>query len=110
MSRETVTRLRAPLVTDDRGGQRRDWDNATRLDIHPATIAPRQADTTEQNGRQGIIVGLTLYLPADSDVLTTDRLEVRDVTYDVEGEPGDWRHPLTGRRPGLEVNVRRVDG
>ena len=36
------------------------------------------------------------------------RVRVRDVLYEVEGEPGDWHSPFTGWRPGIEVALVRA--
>jgi hypothetical protein len=52
----------------------------------------------------------TLYLPVGTDVRRTDRVEVRGTVWEVDGEPVEWRSPGTGRRAGLQVNLRAVKG
>src|SRR5690606_23597160 len=74
---ETVTRIRAPLVTDRYGNEVRDWDHATRLDILGCGIAPRTTDEETELGRQGVIVGIAVYAPPGTDIQPSDRMEVR---------------------------------
>lgn len=73
-------------------------------------IAPRSSSEFNQPGRTAVIVGLTVFFPGGTDVLSTDRFRVRGTVYEVDGEPGDWRSPFTGRRPGVEVALKRVTG
>lgn len=107
---ETVTRLRAPLVTDRYGNLVRDWDSATRLDIPGCGVAPRTSDEETEQGRQGVIVGIAVYAPPGTDIVPSDRMEVRGEVYEVVGEVADWRSPFTGWHPGIVVNLRRVEG
>lgn len=86
-----------------------------RVDVDGCAWAPRTAGGASSSeirdrGRQGVIEGLTLYAPAGTDLQPTDQVEVDGVLFDVEGEPGDWRNPFTGRDAGLEVALRRADG
>lgn len=107
---ETVIRIRAPLVTDRYGNQVFDWDNATRSEVSGCGVAPRTSDEETETGRQGVIVGITVYVPAGTDISAHDRMEVRGEVYEVAGEVADWRSPFTGWAPGLVVNLRRVEG
>ncbi|MEU7609548.1 hypothetical protein [Micromonospora sp. NPDC049204] len=105
---ETATVLRAPLTDAPYGNQQRDWGNATSTLLLGWGFAPRTSDEDTATGSEGVIVGLTGFGPPGSDVLPTDRMEVRGVVYEVVGEVGEWRSPLTGWRPGVEVALRRV--
>jgi hypothetical protein len=107
---EQVTVLTAPLVTDEYGtpSAARDWDNAVPTVVENCVIAPRSSSEVDEPGRTAVIVGLTVYLPAGATVTAHDRLLVRDDTYEVDGEPGRWRSPATGRTAGIEVALRRV--
>ena len=107
---ETVTRLRAPLVADRYGNLVPDWDNPDRLDIPDCGVAPRTSDEETEQGRQGVIVGITVYAPPGTDILPSDRMEVRGEVWEVVGEVADWRSPYTGWHPGIVVNLRRVEG
>ena len=105
---ETVTVLPGPPTTDAYG----EPIPSTRTggDITGCAIAPRMSTEPTERGRQGVIVGLTVYAPAGSDILSTDSLMVRGHSYLVEGEPAEWVSPYTGWTPGLEVAIRRAVG
>jgi hypothetical protein len=78
--------------------------------IEACAIAPRYSTEPTERGRQGVIVGLSVYAPAGSDITSTDRLEIDGITYVIDGEPAEWVNPFTGSWPGLEVAVRRATG
>lgn len=106
---ERVTRLRATLEDDRYGGENKNWSDPDELNIDGCAIAPRpQGEVTD--GREGVIIGWTVYAPAGSDIEPTDRLRIRDVDHEVDGDPGEWRSPFTGTRKGLEIRTRRVEG
>lgn len=108
---ETVVRVRrTPGGWDEYGDPIPGTES--RDDIDGVAVTFRRAVTGDVNdrGREGVIVGLTLYLPAGVDVLHTDQFEVRGALYDVDGEPAVWRSPFTGWRPGVEVALRRAEG
>lgn len=65
----------------------------------------------QQQYRDQVFIGYTLYLPAGTDVVTTDRLMVRGELHEVTGFPGDWgRSPFTGSAGPVQVAVDRVKG
>ncbi len=109
---ETVDILTATPVTDRYGNTTYDWTSPTRRSVSRVVVAPRRAADSESRelGRQGVIVGLTLYMPPGTSITAYDRVEVRGEVYEVEGEEGDWRSPHTSWRPGIEVAVRKVTG
>ena len=81
-----------------------------RTDIDGCGVAPRYSTEPTERGRQGVIIGLSVYAPSGSDIVSTDRLEIDGLTYVVDGEPAEWINPFTGSRPGLEVAARRATG
>lgn len=109
MSGETVSVLRGNPATDRYNNTVIDWSSPASVDVAGCAVAPR-ASSEENAGRTAVIVGLSLYAPAGTDILPTDRVVVRGVTYEVDGEPGEWVNPLTGARPGIEVALKRVTG
>lgn len=104
-----VTRLRAELDNTTRG-QRRDWTNPSQLTITGCVLAPRTATEDTTAGRQGVIIGWTLYAPADVDLVATDRIEHDGRLYEIDGHPANWVNPYTYARRGLEVALRAVEG
>lgn len=105
---ETVTVLPGPPTTDQYG----DPIPSERIggDIANCGVAPRYSTEPTERGRQGVIVGLTVYAPTGSDILSTDSLRVRELDYVVDGEPAAWVNPFTGWAPGIEVAIRRAVG
>lgn len=80
------------------------------LEIDGCMVAPRQATEPTERGRAGVIVGLTLYAPLDTDLVHTDRIEIDGVLYEIDGEPGTWRNPWKPSHGGVEVALRRAVG
>ncbi|WP_239502177.1 hypothetical protein [Streptomyces qinglanensis] len=78
-------------------------------------VAPRaetpQVGGAEQQGRDTVIVGFTVYAPPRSDVLTTDQFRIRGEVCEVTGWPGDWgRSPFTGTSGPVQFAADRVTG
>lgn len=81
-----------------------------RTTLTGAFTAPRESSEITNRGRAGVIVGLTLFAPYDTDLAFTDQIEVDGTLYDIEGEPGRWRNPFSGREAGLQVALVRSSG
>lgn len=107
---ETVVRLRPTAGTDRYGNPEPDWGDADAADIDGCVLAPRLDPEDRDQGRQGVVIGWTVYAPHGGDILATDRLRIRGDDHEVDGEPGDWRSPFTCHGEGLEVQTRRVVG
>lgn len=103
-----VVRLRRTAPTTDRYGDPAPGAPA-RVTLVGATIAPRTSADIDDRGRQGVIEGLTLYAPHGTDLIHTDQVEVDGVTYDIDGDPGQWKHP-NGWTAGMEVALKRAVG
>ncbi|MDH6224359.1 hypothetical protein [Streptomyces sp. MJP52] len=78
-------------------------------------MTPRESSPTvggsEQQSRDTVIVGWTVYDPTGTDWLTTDQVRIRGVVCDITGEPGDWgRSPFTGARGPVQFAADRVTG
>lgn len=106
---ETVTFIRAaPGGVDDNGDPVAGTE--TRTEVERCSVVPRTSSEVTDQGRQGVIVGLTVYAPASAVVGPHDRLEVRGELYDVDGEPGYWVSQRTGHPAGWEIAAKRVEG
>lgn len=67
--------------------------------------------TTETVGGQDTVIwGLTVLMPPGTDVLATDKVALRGVSYDVNGEPALYESPLTGTQSGIEVLLKTETG
>ncbi|QCX81273.1 hypothetical protein C9F11_38450 [Streptomyces sp. YIM 121038] len=91
------------------------------FDLEGCVVTPRaetpQVGGEQQQGRDTVIVGWTVYVPksqkaaAALPLRTTDRARVRGVACDITGEPGDWgRSPFTGTRGVIQFAADRVTG
>lgn len=101
MQTHTVTVMRDTL------GRHGDPATTATHTIDGCITAPASTSEGDERGAQ-VVVGLTLFAPYDADLLPNDRVVVDDVTYDVQGEPGRWASPYSGRRRGLQVALRRT--
>lgn len=102
----TVSVIRAPLVSDGKGGQRRDWPNAT-ASSSSAWVQP-VSSTEDTDGQDRIVARWRIFLPAGSDVLSTDRIGHAGDTYFVDGEVQAW--DSAGGPHHAEAFLRRVSG
>jgi hypothetical protein len=109
---ETVTRLRATLIEDPYSSEdtEPDWEFPAELDIPGCAFNPGVSSEPLQNARNAVITRPEVYAPPGADVLAGDRLVVRGVTYEVQGNPQDWISPFTGWHPGLVVPLEAVEG
>lgn len=82
----------------------------TRMVLDGAFVAPRTSDDVNDPGRAGVVVGLTLFVPAGVSVHPDDQVEVDGVRYEVVGDRAVWENPFTGWAPGATLALRRVDG
>lgn len=109
---ETVIHIVRAVAGEDRDGNDDRGDVET--EVRDVGVAPRDGNGTSGNenvqGRDTVVVGLTLFLPAGWKVSATDRFRVRGELYEVDGQPEAFHHPFTGWNPGLPVSVKRVTG
>lgn len=104
-----IVRVRsAPGGVDEYGDPVAGTESRTTLE--GAFVAPRESTEIVNRGRAGVIVGLTLFAPYDTDLVYTDRVEVDGVLYDIEGEPGRWRNPFTDWEAGIQAALVRASG
>lgn len=100
----TVTRLR-PLGVDHHGDPVEGEPDA-RV-IEGCLLYPR--GSSEEEGRSAtVIVGMVLLAPPGSDILVTDEIAFRGVTYRVDGRPGAWGF-LDGTEACLQVALKDSD-
>lgn len=104
---ETITRIRPVPVLDPYSGEvtGSTWTNAPEFPIEGVAVEPRPSSETPEVDRNSVTSGYTLYLPPDTDITSADRVRVRGVEYEVEGDPGDWHNPFTGDNPGIVIQA-----
>jgi hypothetical protein len=112
---ETVRIMRTGLSPsrDSRGQPLPGPDES--FDLKGCVVTPRaetpQVGGPEQQARDTVITGWTVYVSAGRPLMTTDRAVIRGIVCDITGEPGDWgRSPFTGTRGVLQFAADRVTG
>lgn len=78
--------------------------------VHGCAVAPRKEAELTENGRTGVIIGLVVYARPTATIRPSDQVRIDGEIYEIDGEPGNWQHPMTGWKPGVELNLRRVEG
>lgn len=110
---ETVYVLRARRVLDPYSGEEEllDWSDPERTAYDDCAVAPRVTDEPAKPGEAPVLTEGTVYSPhLDMDVTARDRLEIRGVVWDIDGEPFVWRNPISGWAPGVQINFRKREG
>lgn len=109
---EPVTRLRGTPVLDPYSQEVTglSWDGPPELPIPGCGIEPRPSSEPTQDARNSVVSGYTVYADFDADVTPADRLRIRGVVYEIEGDIGEWANPFTGRQAGAVIQTKRVSG
>jgi hypothetical protein len=96
--REERNRLGDTVLVDER------W-------LDGVAIAPRVSNEGGGDIRTAVVTqGLTMYAPAGHGLTAHHRVEVGGVVYQVQGEPGSWRSPLTDWAAGDQIELDRTEG
>lgn len=90
---DTVTRLRRSddLPPRDNFGNLQGSDDE--LDIDGCSVQPTASSESTDTGEL-VITNLTVYLPAGTDLLATDRVRWLGDVYAVDGQPAFWHDDL----------------
>ncbi len=109
---ETVVRLRGSPVEDPYSGTMRDldWSRPCREEIDGCVVYPASTGESSPVGRSQAEERLTVLLPDSADVNHLDRLIIRGREYQVDGIPFQFEHPMTGWRPGVQLEAVRSLG
>jgi hypothetical protein len=75
-----------------------------------AAVRVLGSDEKPEGGGSSVTDNIEVILPAGTEVGPNDRLRVRGLVYEVDGNPEDQRDPATGGRPGVKVIARRITG
>lgn len=98
----TITRQSVDAYGDHAAGASHDQPGCV--------IWPTAAPEIVAGGMDITTLGLTVFMPADADILSTDTVTARGVVYQVSGEPGVCRSALTGTTSGIEVLLKAATG
>lgn len=61
-----------------------------RIPVPGCQVAPVVSTEPSDRGREGVVIGWTVYAPAGTVAYYTDKAEIRGVPCAIEGTPGDW--------------------
>ncbi|GAA1455383.1 hypothetical protein GCM10009602_69580 [Nocardiopsis tropica] len=81
----------------------------TETPVAGCAVWPRMSSEQDQ-GREQVVIGLVVFVPPGVEVPSADTARVRGTVYEVDGEPGFFRSPLTGHASGTQVTLKRVTG
>lgn len=103
---DSVTRLRAAVVTDAYGNQVTDWAHATSVSL--SARVQQSSAGEDQLDRDSQLAQFVVFLPAGSDVTGSDRLTWAGRTLELVGPPT----PVGGYRGvhHIEARAREVVG
>lgn len=105
MRPEPIYRHRRGKTGED--AYRNDVYGWTRTKLADGLFAPGGISEPIEPGREPVVTEPTVYWRnAWPDVIAADRIEVRGLTYDVIGDPADWRGTIVG---GLVVKLKRSE-
>lgn len=106
--KDTVCRLR-PQMIERRGKLVPDWNVPTSDElIHGCSMQPASTSLSTDGRVSGITDLYTLFAPTCADIQAGDRIEFKDLVYEVVG---DVRvQPTACRLDHLEVSLRRYHG
>jgi hypothetical protein len=103
---ETVTLHRRPVGTPNSDGN--DTYTDTDTTISGVAVYPRESTELVQGGDLNIVGLVAVFVPAIT-VAATDELTVRGTRWAIDGDPGQYVSPLTGKSL-TKVNLTRVTG
>lgn len=106
---QTVTRLRAALISDPYSGEQAlDWGQVDEQPIPGCALAPAATSELTEAERQSKTTRATLYVPHGTGITAADRIRIADGReWLIDGDPAEWTNPLTGWAPGVTVNLIR---
>ncbi len=109
---ESVTRQRAATSVDPYTSESRpDWTKTpVSVTITGCAFDPGGSTEAVDIGRAPVTTSPRLFAPVGSDIKSGDRIVARGATFEVDGNPADWRSPFTGWNPGIVVGLQLVEG
>lgn len=109
-ARETIERLRQPLVDDGHGNETPDpdLDHATVVSIPRCRAHP---GSSQENlvGRDTTLIQWTVFAPPEVDVQADDLVRLRGIVFQVDGNPAEWPSP-TGILAHTEILLKLWEG
>ena len=109
---ETIQILTAQTTTDPYSQESYlDWTKTpTSVDVPNVLCEPRPVGEPVQDARNAVTSGWSLYCQTPPSPLPTadQRVKVRGVIYEIDGEPADWQ--MGDWHPGVVIQAKVVNG
>lgn len=93
---------------DAHGNPVEGWEPAEYVKVF--AVAPTSSQEPSESGRDAVITGLTVLAPVDVVIDAKDRVLWNGIEYTVEGDVADWTTGPFNFKPGIQFNLKRVDG
>jgi len=114
----TVTVLTPAKVADPYSGEatRLDWSNPTQRTLAGVGVGPRASSEPTEDGRFRVVTGMALYLDTtDVTVSPHERIVLTSPaqyagSWQVDGEPEVYVHPMSGWTAGTVIPIKRAAG
>jgi hypothetical protein len=105
---ETVTLIRRTLAGRDRYGNDRYTTTTAVID----GVSVRRTGSSEDLGEQRdrVTTSLEVLLPPGTTVTAYDRLRIRGLLYEIDGNPDPGPNPDTGTTGPVRLSVKRITG
>jgi len=111
---DSLVRVRAGTRTDRGGNSVPDWSAGAvnRLTVGQLNIQPATQTEGIDDTRTTATTGWRVQSEEGTrpDIKATDRLEWRGLTYEVDGEVGEWPDPLADEVHHIEFTMVRATG
>lgn len=104
---ETVTVL--PALTYDSNGDPVEGSDAE-YNIDGCAVAPGPSVSTDQRGRDGVVVVFSVYAPPGTRIGRRSRVRCRGEEFYIEGEPAVWTQAYSAIERGVVVELKRGEG
>lgn len=81
--------------------------------IEHCVVGLRTNDPLDAEGREGSVLGVTLYCPPGADVQHSpiaDLITIDGDDWETDGEPFEWRNGYSDIVRGVQVPLKRVQG
>jgi hypothetical protein len=101
---ESLTQIRVSSTSVDSYGQPVYVETQT---VITGIVSARVSGTNFDPDQIVLVQGITLYLPAGTNVRDDDKFIVRGKRYEIDGESFEWRSGLGSWYPGVVLNLQR---
>lgn len=112
MSIETLINRECLLLQREATGSTDELGNETKTDSVTSTVVELQPRTAKEGAANEEISSddfTAFFLPSE-DLTTADAIVIEGRTYEMDGLPQTWVHPITQVPTYIEAPVRRVAG